>query len=296
MKVSREQLEKLFEIAGISCPVNISDEDITNALVKIERLVSFLTFDELEENGKSVLLVDDLELSAGTYEKCLSKSGFSVSISRTPEEAFAKICERKYDAVIVDLFLPELKDGLRLIEKIAAKRAEYDKNRKIIAISPLKDRHVIKSAYDFGADICLVKGADHFNELLKSLGESSSEFSGKFFHKKSLNESTCLYSFRRFNDKTIFDALLADIKLSVASSVVNIVLNFENILNFEDDNAYVFAEIYRICNSAGGSCLLLRPSERIKEVLASAYLEGAFPAFDNESAITEFLENKNTNA
>ena len=42
---------------------------------------------------------------------------------------------------------------------------------------------------------------------------------------------------------------------------------------FDIDNAYIFAEIYKICSENGGMLTLVNPSVKVKEALSFAYLE-----------------------
>ena len=65
MNITDEQINKIFELASMEKKENITLEDISEALIKIERKIySFsvgVKVDSLED--KKVLIADDLELS-----------------------------------------------------------------------------------------------------------------------------------------------------------------------------------------------------------------------------------------
>ena len=55
--------------------------------------------------------------------------------------------------------------------------------------------------------------------------------------------------------------------------IKNVLFDLREISNFDCDNAYIFAEIYKLCAENGGKFVLVNPSMQVKEALDFAYLE-----------------------
>ena len=53
--------------------------------------------------------------------------------------------------------------------------------------------------------------------------------------------------------------------------------DLHEITTFDTENAYIFADIYKICAENGGKFVLLNPSNDVKEALSFAYLDGIIP-------------------
>jgi len=68
MELTREQTEKILEIAGIHKEYSsVVADDITKAIIKIEDMLSCLIDSEdIDSSEAKILIVDDLELS--TYQ------------------------------------------------------------------------------------------------------------------------------------------------------------------------------------------------------------------------------------
>ena len=67
----------------------------------------------------------------------------------------------------------------------------------------------------------------------------------------------------------------------------------EQISLFDPDNAYFFAEIYKACAGNKGVFAIVNPSERIKEALSFAYLDGIIPLFYSVESAVDYIVQKN---
>ncbi len=107
-----------------------------------------------------ILVVEDDIKIAQFILKGLKSSGFSVDLASTGVQGFERAFDHPYDAMIVDIMLPEM-DGITLIQKIRAER-----NNTPIIILSARDRVDDRVAgLHAGADDYLTKPFA-FSELL----------------------------------------------------------------------------------------------------------------------------------
>lgn len=118
-----------------------------------------------------VLSVDDDLAMTELTAMLLKPHGFDVLTANTAFDAIQTIREKKPQAVILDLMMPDM-DGHQLCKVIR----EFS-NVPIIVLSALNDPKIVASALDSGADDYLVKPvpsdvlAAHLNRLIKRTGQ-----------------------------------------------------------------------------------------------------------------------------
>jgi FixJ family two-component response regulator len=67
--------------------------------------------------SESILIVDDEKNIRFTLSQCLETTGFSIDTAASGEEALAKLGEREFGVVLLDLRLPGM-DGLEVLRKV----------------------------------------------------------------------------------------------------------------------------------------------------------------------------------
>jgi DNA-binding NarL/FixJ family response regulator len=295
MDISKEQILKILELAGKTSDgdiSNISNTDISRALIEIERKLNFFDVDvNFNSENKNVLIVDDLELSLYKLNQLMKKVGLRSFVARNVEEAKAEIIRHHFHFLLIDLFLPDSQDGISLIKDVIAMKNSGKQDYKIIVISASDDKDIIDNCYKLGVDGFVTKTDSWHTDILKYLKTPHEHSENNLFEKNEISKDTALYSLRRFNEKKIYDEIIADINSSILAGINNIVMNLEKVMIFDQDNTYIFAEIYKICQNAGGTFLLVNPSEKIKDALASAFLEGVIPVFSSLEYVKEYLGN-----
>ena len=68
-------------------------------------------------NNPQVLIIDDDEVVARSFDRVLSKQGYDVTSALSGEEALSKIDDNNFDVVFTDIRMPGM-DGLEVAEKI----------------------------------------------------------------------------------------------------------------------------------------------------------------------------------
>lgn len=301
MELTKEQIHKIMELADKTHEVdveNITETDITKALVEIERKLNFFDVDvSFNAANKNILIVDDLELSLYQLNQLMKKIGIRTFVARNVEEANAELMRHHFNFLLIDLFLPDCEDGFRLIQNAIELKKTGKQNCKVIVISGADDKTLIDKCYKLGVDGYVTKSENWHTDILKFIKTTDEHKENSMFNKEEIDSKTVSYTIRKFNDKKIFDTLTADINSSILAGVPNVILQLEKVMVFDQDNTYIFAEIYKACQNAGGTFLLINPSAKIKEALASAYLEGIIPVFHSvaeaRNYITELENNQN---
>ncbi len=279
MNITEEQIKKLFELASITKPNysenEISSNDITEALIKIERKIySFLPDVQggyLE--NKKILIADDLELSIYQLTTVLKKIGVQPRIARDKEEASAELQKSQFDCVIIDLFIPDSSDGIDLVNFAVKRKNDSGANTKIVVISGTDDESLVNKCYELGIDFYIQKDKNWHSKLLKFLSSSFQTESNIAYTKYVIDNNIVSYMIKQFNEAKIFDSLVKSINSSICLGVKNVLFDLREISTFDSDNAYIFAEIYKLCAENNGKFIIINPSMQVKEALAFAYLE-----------------------
>lgn len=300
MELTKEQISKILELADKDSKINVdtvTEKDISKALIEIERKLNFYDV-EVNFTGadKNVLIVDDLELSLYKLNQLMKKIGIRSFVARNKEEAKAEIIKHHFHFLLIDLFLPDSKDGLSLIQEAVEMKKAGLQDYKIIVISGADDKDIIEQCYKMGIDGFVTKSENWHTDILKYINTSNENKENAACQKTIINADTVLYSVKKFNDKKIYDELLKEINASVLNGEIFILINLEKVAVFDNDNTYILAEIYKICQNAGGAFLLINPSEKIKEALSFAYLEGMIPVFQTIENAKQYISDfKNAN-
>ncbi len=277
MELTQEQLQKLIELSGIELHYdNIDSQQISKILIMIERKLNFFAAPIALKSADNinVLIVDDLELSIFQFLNVLQKIGVNPSVARSKEEAIAEIKKKKFDFLVLDLYLPDLTDGHALIKEAIKFKENIDNKYKIIVMSSTDNEDIIQECYKLGIDKFVPKTDNWHEAILKfmaeniaGLGQENINFS-KFF----LSDDILVYSLNRINSKQYISELIKDVNLYIAAGHKNIILNFEKIRFFDIENASFFSEIYKAIKSQGGEMVIVKPADSVKQVLEDIYL------------------------
>ena len=282
MNLTDEQINKILELASFEDRIGkkeITQSDISEALIEIERRIySFsaeIKIDSLED--KKILIADDLELSIYQLSTVLKRIGVTPSVARHKDEALSELQNVQFDCVIVDLFIPDSSDGFDLIQAAVKRRTETGSNSKIVVISSTDDHSLVDHCYELGVDFYIQKDKDWHSKLLKYLSSSFQTDKNVAFTRYVINNNIVSYVLKRFNEKNVFDVLVKNINSAMYTGLKNVLFDLREITTFDTENAYIFADIYKICAENGGKFVLVNPSVHVKEALSFAYLEDVIP-------------------
>ncbi len=98
---------------------------------------------------KKILVVDDSEVNLYLIQSTFEDNkNIQVDIESNSTKAIARLSEKKYDLLLLDLMMP-IVDGFEILRKI--KNNNLSPNTKIIVISAKQDQETIQLVLDYGA-------------------------------------------------------------------------------------------------------------------------------------------------
>ncbi len=163
-------VQKIFSLADLIPPEEVTSIDLNRALTKIElKFNSMLasqnnvgagtsdtTQSKLPENGKKVLVVDDMGIIAYQLDVIFKKMGFDVIVSQEIYDAIEKFRADKFDFAVIDLFIPTEKEGFILLDELKKMSIINRHDTKIIVMTA--------SSKVENKEKCLRKGASFYIE------------------------------------------------------------------------------------------------------------------------------------
>ena len=291
MEINNEQLKKLFDLSGADIVVEEAlQDDITKALILIERKLNSFASDTMTVPAEfNILIVDDLELSIYQFNQLLKKVGIVPTVARNKIEALAELKKKKFDYIVVDLFLPDAEDGIELIDE-CIKLRDAKKTNKIIVMSGTDDKNLIEKCYKLGIDEFVPKSSNWHDQILKFITSSLTTKQHEDFFKYSINDNICCYTINKFNSSKHIDAIVKDVTTSLYTGYVNIIFNMENVKIFDDEYTSTFTTLYKMCNEKGGKFMLVKISDSVKSALSDAFLDTLIPIYNSVDLAVSKLE------
>ncbi len=114
--------------------------------------------------AKTLLIADDAAIIRAKIKETALGAGWTiVAEARNGKEAVDRYAEHHPTAVTVDLVMPEY-DGIYALREILSQ----DPNAKVIVVSAIGQKNVLKDAFNLGAADFIVKPFDK-NALVKTL-------------------------------------------------------------------------------------------------------------------------------
>ncbi|HEY1085708.1 MAG TPA: response regulator [Candidatus Saccharimonadales bacterium] len=119
--------------------------------------------------SKSVLMVEDFPIMQKFYKEALEKAGYTLEVVGDGEQALAKVVEKDYDIILLDLLLPKV-NGIEFLEKYSDRPA----STHVIILSDFTDPGRVQRARELGVRDYLVKSEFPPSELVKKLDSMTS--------------------------------------------------------------------------------------------------------------------------
>ncbi|MGD0443956.1 MAG: response regulator transcription factor [Edaphobacter sp.] len=100
----------------------------------------------------NVLVIEDDNRIASLVDRALTEDGHHISVSDNGREGADMLLSGKFDAALLDIFLPEM-DGFEVLRKVRSKQCKTP----ILVLTAVDAVPKIVHAFDLGADDYLVK-------------------------------------------------------------------------------------------------------------------------------------------
>lgn len=113
------------------------------------------------KSGRILVVDDDTDVALGLME-VLNEQGYVADAAFNGQEALKKMASKTFDAVLLDIFMPDL-DGLEVLRQLRS----AGNDTKVLILTALNDERVAEKAMALGADDFLTKPYDAFQVHLK---------------------------------------------------------------------------------------------------------------------------------
>ncbi len=184
VELDNEFLEQFFRLTNSKVPPEIDTITIKKQLAKVSDLLQELSANPKrqipnklaeeeteEEKGPGILIVDDLGVITYQLKVLLSKFEYDIDCSQEIYDAVNKFKKRKYNYVVMDLFIPTEREGFILLTELR-KMAIASGIKTIIGVITASPRKEIEQQCKArGADFFLEKSNDWQNSLLSIMEE-----------------------------------------------------------------------------------------------------------------------------
>lgn len=296
--ITREQFDDLIKLSEIELAGDVEDnpqELISRALIALERKLNYFSFPMsfFTAEVTSVLIVDDTELSIFQLSTMLKKIGMNVYVARNKEEALAEFKKKTFDFLVLDLYLPDYKDGFDLIREANKIKNEENKDFKIIAISGTDNPKIVQEAFKLEIDEFIPKSPQWHENILKFITNASNKISNEEYTKYFINDNICVLTIYKVNNDKYVEKIIQEVNANVLSGKRNIIFNLEHIKIFTESYSRLFAEVYKATSLKEGMFAIVKPCEDIKHALEDVFLLDTIQSFDSIEEAIEYIEMNN---
>lgn len=179
--LDNEFLELFYDITNSKLPSEITLIGLKKQLIGIVELFKELnanakrpapskitgTLEEEEPTGPAILVVDDLGVITYQLKVLLSKFEYDIDCSQEIYDAVNKFKKRKYNYVVMDLFIPTEREGFILLTELKKMSVAADSNTVIGVITASPRKEIEQQCRARGADFFIEKSNDWQNNLLE---------------------------------------------------------------------------------------------------------------------------------
>ena len=182
VELDDEFLNLFYNITNSKPPKNIELLDLKKQLINIvdalkelnenakkpimsRALSNSIEEQDAESAGPAILVVDDLGVITYQLKVMLSRFEYDVDCSQEIYDAVNKFKKRKYEYVVMDLFIPTEREGFILLTELKKLAASYGKKTVIGVITASPRKEIEQQCRARGADFFLEKNSDWQNSL-----------------------------------------------------------------------------------------------------------------------------------
>jgi len=296
--ITKEQFNSLLKLSDIEVAGNTEEnaqELVSRALISLEGKLNFynypLSFFTAEVTN--VLIVDDTELSIFQLSTMLQKIGMNVYVARTKEEALAEFKKKNFNFLILDLYMPDYKDGFELITAANELKNNEQKDFKIIAVSGTDNSQIVQEAFKLQIDEFIPKSPQWHEQVLKYISNTTNNITQEEYTKYNINENICALTIYKINNDKYVNKIIREVNTNVLTGKHNVIFNLEHIKIFSDNFSILFSEVYKATSAKEGMFILIKPCDDILKALEFVFLRDTIQIFDSVEEAVEYIEMNN---
>ena len=174
--LDNEFIELFYNITNSKPPQNVELIDLKKQLINIvdtlkelnnnakkpivSKALGNTATEEEEPSGPAILIVDDLGVITYQLKVLLSQFDYDVDCSQEIYDAVSKFKKRKYEYVVMDLFIPTEREGFILLTELKKMAAAAGVKTIIGVITASPRREIEQQCKARGADFFLEKNSD----------------------------------------------------------------------------------------------------------------------------------------
>ena len=296
--ITKEQFDDLLKLSEIEVTTDTQEnaqELVSRALIALERKLNYFSFPMsfFTAEVTNVLIVDDTELSVFQLSTMLKKIGMNVYVARNKEEALAEFKKKTFDFLILDLYLPDYKDGFDLIKEANRIKNEENRDFKIIAISGTDNPQIVQEAFKLDIDEFIPKSPQWHENILKFITDATGKITNEEYTKYIVNENICVVTIYKINNDKYVEKIIQEVNANVLSGKKNIIFNLEHIKIFTESYARLFAEVYKATSAKEGMFAIVKPCDDIVQALENVFLSDTIQSFESVEEAIECIEMNN---
>lgn len=296
--ITKEQFDDLLKLSEIEVTTDTQEnaqELVSRALIALERKLNYFSFPMsfFTAEVTNVLIVDDTELSVFQLSTMLKKIGMNVYVARNKEEALAEFKKKTFDFLVLDLYLPDYKDGFDLIKEANRLKNEENRDFKIIAISGTDNPQIVQEAFKLDIDEFIPKSPQWHENILKFITDATGKIANEEYTKYIVNENICVVTIYKINNDKYVEKIIQEVNANVLSGKKNIIFNLEHIKIFTESYARLFAEVYKATSAKEGMFAIVKPCDDIVQALENVFLSDTIQSFESVEEAIECIEMNN---
>lgn len=179
IEVDNEFLEMFYSVTNAKPPQNLNVIEMKKQMVKIMELIKELGVNSKkavqgksldddsddEPQGPAILVVDDLGVITYQLKVLLSKFEYDIDCSQEIYDAVNKYKKRKYEYVVMDLFIPTEREGFILLTELKKMAAANGVKTVVGVITASPRKEIEQQCRARGADFFLEKNSDWQSSL-----------------------------------------------------------------------------------------------------------------------------------
>ena len=174
-----EFLELFYSVTSSKVPADINIQQLKLQLIDIIDIIRELNanakkpyksealgnMEDEEATGPAILVVDDLGVITYQLKVLLSKFELDVDCSQEIYDAVNKYKKRKYNYVVMDLFIPTEREGFILLTELRKLAASFEEKTVIGVITASSRKEIEQQCRSRGADFFLEKNNEWQTKL-----------------------------------------------------------------------------------------------------------------------------------
>lgn len=130
-----------------------------------------MTESTTSENKKRILIVDDDEFLLDMYTVKFKEAGFEVDFAAEGRTAKEKMRKHRYDAILLDIVMPQL-DGFTILKDLRQEKGNVNiKDALIVYLTNLGQREDIEKGLALGVDDYIIKAHFTPSEVVRKVEE-----------------------------------------------------------------------------------------------------------------------------